>query len=151
MTGIEAEWSAAAYVIDERNSVFCLDSPTPHVRNPTQGVIRVDRKEDSRTLWLVNAPQANVEMIPGETWTTPIDARFARFFSKKSVANGQLVHRPYRALRLSYSVSDLEVSSSDEAALPERLRLPASTEIDVGEARGSDARLPFIYKARFRV
>lgn len=79
-----------------------------------------------------------------------MDARFARFFSKGSVVRGQLVYQSYRRLRLSYSVSDLEVSSSDQGALSERLRLPASTEIDVNEARGNEGRLPFIYKARFR-
>jgi hypothetical protein len=104
LTGIEAEWVAAAYVIDERYKVFCLDSPTPQVSNPTQGVIRIDQEEDPKTLWLVNPPRPEVEMIPGESWSSPIDVRFARFFSKQSVAGGQLVHRPYRGLRLSYSV-----------------------------------------------
>ena len=71
LRGTEAEWNAAKYLIDERNGVFCLDSPTPHANNPTQAVIRIDRGEDPKALWLVNPPGAEVEMVPGESWRTP--------------------------------------------------------------------------------
>lgn len=87
---------------------------------------------------------------PGEELEHTRGSSLCAILLERFHQRGRLVHRPYRGLRLSYAVSDLEVASSDQVGLPERLRLPASTEIEVKEARDSDGRLPFIYKARFR-
>src|SRR5207248_2252613 len=54
--GIPADWRSADFVIEQDDGVFHLTDPRPHTRTPTQGIFRIDGREDPSIIWLAESP-----------------------------------------------------------------------------------------------
>jgi hypothetical protein len=148
--GIPAAWQGADFVIGLNDGVFHFTEPKPYPGTPTQAVFRVEAQEDPSTVWLSESPTPKLERLVGETWTSDVDPEFRKFFTRDSLQGKSLVHREYRSMRATVRVLRKEVGAVETEALQERLGAPSDTEVVVEELR-SDDRLPFIYRAKYRI
>lgn len=148
--GISADWSSADYVIELRSGVPCLTKPTPRTITPSQGVFRVGAEEPADTVWLTESPRPTLERVVGEQHVSQIDPEFRKFFTKKSLVHGQLLHQQYRSIRTVIRVPLKEVGSVEPDEMLTRLDTAPNVEIVVDEGFEAEDKFAFIYRAKYR-
>ncbi|MGJ5049948.1 hypothetical protein ACQR09_23015 [Bradyrhizobium oligotrophicum] len=148
--GISADWSAAEYVVEWRDEVPCLIEPTPHTITPSQGIFRVEAREATDTVWLTESPSPTLERVIGEQHLTRIDPKFRRFFTKRSLRDGQLLHQQYRSVKKVIRVPRKEVGFVEPTEMLARLETKENVEIVVDEELKAEDKFAFVYRAKYR-
>jgi hypothetical protein len=148
--GISADWQGADYVIEIKSGIPCLTEPKPHTRTPSQGIFRVEGKENQETVWLTESPKPKLERVVGVRRVSEVDPEFRRFFTKQSLEGGGLLHQEYRTIKSVMRMPRKEVGSVEASDLGARLETPARTEIIIDEALQQDDKFAFIYRAKYR-
>jgi len=150
--GIPADWTAADYVIEYSNRIFHFTDPKPHAGNiPTQGVFRVDAKEDPSIVWLTDSPAPKRERVVGATRLEKVDPDFLEFFTRQSLQGDKLVRRDYREVRTMYRLLRKEIGSLDESDLVPRLSVSNDAFVAVEERDTTEDKFAFIYRAKYRI
>jgi hypothetical protein len=148
--GISADWQGADYVIELRNGVPCLVETSPNTTTPSQGVFRVEAREDEQTVWLTESPQAKIERVVGERRISEVDPEFRQFFTKQSLARGGLHHQEYRSVKTVMRAPRKEVGFLEAAELKLRFSGDHDTELIVDERLDRKDKFAFIYRANYR-
>jgi hypothetical protein len=148
--GISADWSGADYVVEFKSGVPLLTEPTPHTTTPSQGIFRVEAEEPTGTVWLTESPKPALERVVGEQRVSQIDPEFRRFFTKKSLMHGQLLHQQYRSMKTVIRVPRKEAGFVEPAEILTRLETPANVEIVIDEELEAEDKFAFIYRAKYR-
>jgi len=148
--GISADWRAADYVIEIERGIPCLTEPKPHTNTPSQGVFRVETQEKPETVWLTESPEPKLERVIGVTRVSDVDPEFRKFFTKKSLHGGGLLHQEYRSVKQVIRLPRKEVGNVEALDLQERLRLPSQTDLLIDETLEQDDIFAFIYRAKYR-
>lgn len=148
--GISADWQGADYVIELRNGVPCLVESSPHTRTPSQGVFRLERQEDVRTVWLSENPQPKIEREVGEHRVSYVDPEFRQFFTKQSLAGNGLLHQEYRSVRTEVRAPRKELGFLEPTELKLRFDNDARIKLIVNERIDTKDKFTFIYRAKYR-
>lgn len=147
--GIPADWREADYVIEIDRGIPHLRDPTPKTTTPSQGIFRVDLRENSETVWLTESPAPKIERVVGEKRLSDVDPEFRRFFTKPSLASGRPFHQEYRSIKTVTHLPRKEVGSVDAFELQNRLPV-TGTELIIHEDLEEDDKFAFIYRAKYR-
>jgi hypothetical protein len=147
--GISADWRKADYVIEIEAEVPHLREPTPKTTTPSQGVFRVDGRENPDTVWLTESPAPKIERIVGERRVSDVDPEFRRFFTRPSLSGGKLLHQEYKRVKSVTHLPRKEVGFVDALELQNRLPLKGA-ELIIQEDLERDDKFAFIYRAKYR-
>jgi hypothetical protein len=147
--GISADWREADYVIEIEAEVPHLREPTPKTTTPSQGVFRVDGRENPDTVWLTESPAPKIERIVGERRVSDVDPEFRRFFTRPSLSGGKLLHQEYKRVKSVTHLPRKEVGFVDALELQNRLPLKGA-ELIIQEDLERDDKFAFIYRAKYR-
>lgn len=148
--GISADWTAANFVIEVNRGIPCLTEAKPHATTPSQGVFRVEAKEDPKTVWLTESPEPKLERVLGAPRVSAIDPEFRKFFTRQSLSGGELLHQEYRAVKTVLRVSRKEVGNVESPDLQAKLGIPSAAELLIDEGMAHDDKFAFIYRAGYR-
>ncbi|MGY3531168.1 HKD family nuclease [Bradyrhizobium sp. USDA 4516] len=148
--GISADWSAADYVVEFKGGIPCLTEPAPHRITPSQGILRMETKETTDTVWLTESPKPALERVVGEQHLSQIDPEFRQFFTTKSLRENQLLHQQYRSVRTVIRIPRKEMGFVEPAQILTRLEAPGNVEIVIDEGLEAEDRFAFIYRAKYR-
>jgi hypothetical protein len=148
--GISADWRGADFVIEIDRGIPCLTEPKPHTSTPSQGVFRVEAKENPETVWLTDSPSPKLERVVGERRVSDVDPEFRRFFTRQSLQGASLLHQEYRSLKAVMRVPRKEVGYVEASGLQARLEAAPNTELVIDETVDQDDRFAFVYRAKYR-
>lgn len=148
--GISADWQGADYVIELRSGIPCLVETSPHTTTPSQGVFRVEARENEQTVWMTESPQAKIERVVGERHVSEVDPEFRKFFTKQSLTLEGLYHQEYRSVETVMRTSRKEVGFLDAEELKLRFSEDRRIQMVVDERIDKKDKFAFIYRAKYR-
>ncbi|MCB1089492.1 MAG: hypothetical protein KDM63_20810 [Verrucomicrobiae bacterium] len=149
--GISADWQAADRVIELRNGVPCLVQSSPNTTTPSQGVFRVEAREDEKTIWLKESPQPKLEREVGEHSVSEVDPEFRRFYTPSSLTVTGLLHQGYRSIKGVIRAERKEIGLMEPDEMRERFIKPdEQIELIVEEKLDQRDKFAFIYRAKYQ-
>ena len=148
--GISADWQNADHVIELRGGVPCLVESSPNTTTPSQGVFRVESREDEKTMWLTENPEPKLEREVGKRLVSEVDPEFRRFYTPRSLSGGGLLHQEYRSIKGVIRAARKEVGAMEAEEMRERFQPGEQIELIVEEKLDQKDKFAFIYRAKYR-